>query len=91
MCNSIGELVQIEMELYPNPNSGRFSLYWNAETTPEITNILVHDIQGRAVAIETTRLGDRIEIQLNQVVAGTYTVGLLLNNTPWNKTFILTE
>jgi subtilisin-like proprotein convertase family protein len=64
-----------EFSLYPNPNSGNFTVQFNSETSNNI-DIRVHDLRGREVFLKTYQNNGLFNqtIQLNNIMSGVYLV-----------------
>ncbi|MFY0483114.1 reprolysin-like metallopeptidase [Flavobacterium sp. PLA-1-15] len=64
-------------KLYPNPNSGNFSIEFNSETSSDI-KIAIYDIQGRQILDKTYQNTGMFSqnVQLNSVQAGVYLVNI---------------
>ena len=66
-----------DFKLYPNPNTGNFSIEFNSETSSDI-KISVYDIQGRQILDKTYQNTGIFSqnVQLNSVQAGVYLVNI---------------
>ncbi|RZK12820.1 MAG: T9SS type A sorting domain-containing protein [Flavobacterium sp.] len=66
-----------DFKLYPNPNTGNFSIEFNSETSNDI-KISVYDIQGRQILDKTYQNTGMFSqnVQLNTVQAGIYLVNI---------------
>ena len=61
-----------EVELYPNPNAGKFSL--SSKNIDNASQIVVIDILGREISVNVTRMNaeNRIDLEMNNVSSGYY-------------------
>ncbi len=83
VCSTTYTLVNKEFEfdnfsLYPNPNSGNFTIKFNSESSNDI-EINVHDIQGREVyqkSFSNTGAFNQ-NIHLNKIATGVYLVSII--------------
>ncbi len=83
VCSTIYALANKEFEfdnfsLYPNPNSGNFTIKFNSESSNDI-EINVHDIQGREVyqkSFSNTGAFNQ-NIHLNKIATGVYLVSII--------------
>lgn len=66
-----------DFKLYPNPNTGNFSIEFNSETSNDI-KISIYDIQGRQILDKTYQNTGMFSqnLQLNNVQSGIYLVNI---------------
>ncbi|MCH2198058.1 MAG: T9SS type A sorting domain-containing protein [Flavobacteriales bacterium] len=80
-----GQRVEAELNIFPNPTSGVINISTN--DMQGATNLTVIDAQGRAVIVSQVVIneGQLLEVDLQELPAGFYTLQLLNGNTVANQ------
>jgi len=80
------ETIQIISGLYPNPNSGTFTLQF---TTDEISNIIVRTAQGVEVSSSLVKSNSGYSVSIDNASAGFYTVFVQSNGKTYQAKFVI--
>jgi hypothetical protein len=81
---SLNEVLQV----YPNPNSGEFSLLYNGVDSLE--SLKVYDITGKKIQIITLKSNDNINlINLNYLPKGMYFISIQTNKASVTKKIVI--
>jgi len=74
--------------IFPNPNNGQFSLYYN-QRIPEF-NLSVYDTQGKLVFSKETIYNERIEsIDLSNFPSGMYMIQITSDTSSWAEKMVI--
>ncbi|MEA3447530.1 MAG: PKD domain-containing protein [Bacteroidota bacterium] len=85
--NAIGDIASAGVSIYPNPANDKLYIEMS-ETSYSLTDVLVVDMQGKRLLEKSVEAhhSDRISIDLGQLAAGTYFIGLKTkDNVLWQQ------
>lgn len=85
--NTIGEL-----NLFPNPNNGNFTVDFSSKGNYPIT-VTLFDVTGKVVYLQTMQHNDRSLVQISDAVlaSGLYNLQISGANEVWNKKVLITK
>lgn len=85
--NTIGEL-----NLFPNPNNGNFTVDFTSKGNYPIT-VTLFDVTGKVVYLQTMQHNDRSLLQISDAVlaSGLYNLQISGPNEVWNKKVLITK
>ena len=84
----LNEINSIDFNLFPNPNNGEFTLQFGNEIIENAT-ITITDISGRRVATLEVDNDNIVDVQLNNLKAGSYFVNVQTASASSTKTFVI--
>ena len=89
----IGEATSTVLDFIPNPTNAITSLViTTANTQPVVVSI--YDIVGKQVRVDTRELnkgGNKIDFDLSNLAAGTYTATIVTGNEVFSRKIIITK
>jgi hypothetical protein len=84
-CSSIGELLFKDLNIYPNPNNGLFTI----TNSQEITDVIITDLQGKIVYNSRNINLNKVNVELNNLERGMYMINIETNDGMITKTVTL--
>jgi len=87
-CTGINELLAAEIELMPNPNTGRFVL--NIPSHKDITNISIHNNLGELITqVQKSEIQSQMNLDVSHLSNGVYFVIIRSSENQISKRFII--
>ena len=81
-CSNINELSFKDLNIYPNPNNGQFTI----TNSQEMTDIIITDLQGKIVYNSRNINLNKVNVELNNLERGMYMINIQTNNGMITKT-----
>ena len=69
-CSNINELSFKDLNIYPNPNNGQFTI----TNSHEMTEVIITDLQGKVVNININL--NKVNVELNELERGMYMINI---------------
>lgn len=73
----IEDQLENTLKVYPNPSTGMINLQAEGLENTSLDKIVIRDIHGKELTVKTSLEGDKITLDMSQVVPGTYFVQVL--------------
>ena len=89
-CTSLSEIDNIDFSIFPNPNSGKFTIKFN---NPSIHNaeIDIVDVNGKTIYKNKLNTSDNLEIDISENAKGTYFIRINDGNKSIQKVITLVK
>ena len=84
-CSNINELSFKDLNIYPNPNNGQFTIA-NSEL---ISEVLITDLQGKTVYINTNVNSQNLNIEMDNLERGMYMINIKTETDNITETIVV--
>ena len=71
-CSNINELSFKDLNIYPNPNNGQFTI----TNSQEMTEVIITDLQGKIVYNNNNINLNRVDVEINELERGMYMINI---------------
>jgi len=75
-CSNINELSFSDLNIYPNPNNGEFTI----TNSQEITELIITDLQGKIVFNNSSINLNKVNVELSNLERGVYMINIQTND-----------